>query len=173
MHKRRSLRLPGYDYRNDGVYFVTVCAHQKRCIFGEILNGTMILNECGFIVEEEWLRAELIRPNVELEMYVLMPNHLHGVIVLRDEHDKQKMNSDLAATPISSTLKAGSLGAIIGQFKSVASKRIRRLKNPPERPIWQRNYYESIIRTPDIWNRTRDYIAANPMRWREDSLYVG
>lgn len=172
MQKRRSLRLPGYDYRKGGVYFVTVCAHQKRCIFGEILNETMIPNECGFIVEEEWLNSESVRPNVELDWYVLMPNHLHGVIVLRDEDDKQKMSSDLAASPTSSTLKAGSLGAIVGQFKSVASKRILRLQNPPDRPIWQRNYYESIIRTPDIWNRSRDYIATNVMRWREDSLYV-
>ncbi|MYD09653.1 MAG: hypothetical protein F4X02_06385 [Chloroflexi bacterium] len=173
MQKRRSLRLDGYDYRNTGVYFVTVCTHQKRCVFGKILNDSMIPNECGFVVKEEWKRAEILRSNVELDMFVLMPNHLHGLILLRDEQDDgQRSASDFAATPTSSTLQAGSLGAIIGQFKSVATKRIRRLNNPPDMPIWQRNYYESIIRTPVIWNRARDYIATNPMRWREDSLYV-
>ena len=159
------MRLKGYDYSQHGAYFVTVCAYQDRCIFGQIDDGEMIPNDLGRVVEEDWLRTEELRSNVELDAFVLMPNHLHGLIVMRDflGHSEK---------PDSSTLKAGSLGAVIGQFKSVATKRIRRLPNSPDHPIWQRNYYESIIRTIEIWNRAREYIISNPSRWFEDSYYV-
>ncbi len=125
----------------------------------------MIANEWGNIVKEEWLRAESLRKNVELDMFVLMPNHLHGIIIISD--DQVPAN----ATRFS-TLKAGSLGAIIGQFKSIVTKRVRRLPDRPDHPIWQRNYYENVIRSHEIWNRIRKYVATNPERWFEDSLFV-
>ncbi len=107
----------------------------------------------------------MLRSNVELDIFVIMPNHLHGIILLSDEQER-------ASAPASSTLKAGSLGAIVGQFKSIFSKRIRRLPNAPDHPIWQRNYYESVIRTQKIWDQIRNYVITNPARWFEDSLFV-
>lgn len=165
MLKRQSLRLPDYKYNENGVYFVTICTYKKRCLFGHIADGRMIANEWGNIVKEEWLRSESLRKNVELDMFVLMPNHLHGIIIISD--DQVPAN----ATRFS-TLKAGSLGAIIGQFKSIVTKRVRRLPDRPDHLIWQRNYYENVIRTHKIWNRIRKYVATNPERWFEDSLFV-
>ncbi len=173
MQQRRSLRLPGYNYQDDGVYFVTVCTYGKRCLFGAVVDGLMVPNEWGRIVEEEWLRAEKLRSNVELDMFALMPNHFHGIIMMRNEQEQARQLTDAQAdVPSAITLRSGSLGAIIGQFKSIVTKRIRRLPNPPDHSIWQRNYYESVIRTHEIWNRIREYMATNPMRWREDSLFV-
>ena len=169
MQRRRSLRLPGYNYGENGVFFVTVCTHLKRCIFGTVVEDMMHPNEWGRIVEEEWLRAETLRPNVELDLFALMPNHFHGILIMRDDQEQAHQLNEASK---SKTLQSGSLGAIVGQFKSIVSKRICRLSNAPDYPIWQRNYYESIIRTREVLKRARDYIATNPMRWREDVYYV-
>ncbi len=139
-------------------------------MFGTVVNDLMLANEWGRIVEEEWLRAEIIRPNVELDLFALMPNHIHGILIM---HDDQEQALQVNEASKSTTLQSGSLGAIVGQFKSIVSKRISRLPNPPNYPIWQRNYYESIIRTREVLTRAREYIATNPMRWREDAYYVG
>jgi putative transposase len=163
-HYRRSIRLKGYDYSQAGAYFVTIVTWQRECLFGEITDGEMMLNEIGEIVREEWERTAAVRLNVELGEYVIMPNHVHGILVFVDD--------DVGATrrvaPTSSTLQSGSLGAIMAQFKSIVTKRINGLQNVSGRPIWQRNYYEHIIRNERDMDRIARYIESNPLRWTDD-----
>ena len=122
-------------------------------------------NACGEIVIEEWQRTPLLRPYVILDVYVLMPNHFHGLIVI----DRPAVDVTL---PLSSTLKSASLGSVMGQFKSAVTKRFQLLETVPEFPIWQRNYYEHIIRDEHDEHRIRGYIASNPEHWKQDSLFI-
>jgi REP element-mobilizing transposase RayT len=166
---RRSIRLKGYDYAQAGAYFVTICTCDRECLFGEIAGSEMRLNEIGQIVAEEWIRAPQIRPYVELDEWVIMPNHMHGIIVIMEggmvgaTRRVAPTTTDRPTGP-----KSGSLGAIIGQFKSVTTKRVNALRGTPRVPVWQRNYYEHIIRNEDDLARVREYIANNPLQWGID-----
>lgn len=173
IHRRRSIRLKEYDYRRAaGAYFITICSWNNECLFGSILDGKMQLNENGQIVEGEWLQTGVVRPNVKLDTFVVMPNHIHGIIILNE--DGGTIQSVVGATrrvaptgrpmgPVS-----GSIGAIIGQYKSIVTKRINKMRNTTWFNIWQRNYYEHIIRNENELNRIREYIRNNPARWAED-----
>jgi len=179
-HHRRSIRLKGYNYTQAGAYFVTLCAWQRECLFGEILGGEMQLNDYGRVLEEEWLRTAEVRPNVDLDAFVIMPNHLHGVIVICDQCRRgeplarpygpyRPCRPTAPAAPTGTVrIVAGSLGAIIGQIKSITTKRINALRNAPGQPVWQRNYHEHIIHSETALNNIRQYIAHNPMLWIED-----
>lgn len=159
LHGRRSTRLQAYDYAQAGAYFVTICA--RACLFGEISNNTMQTNQLGQIVEECWAAIPSHFPDVELDVFCLMPNHFHGIIVI-----------SVGATHASPLQRPGpssrSLGAIVGSFKSAATKRIRELKNMPNLVIWQRNYYEHVIRNDSDLDRIRTYIVNNPFQWAND-----
>lgn len=171
-HRRRSLRLKGYDYAQAGAYFVTICTQNRACWFGEVVDGKMRLNVFGEIAREEWFRTGQIRPNVELDAFVIMPNHIHGIIVIRGNvgATRQVAPTKHPAGPVS-----GSIGAIVGQFKSITAKRINELRGTPRVPVWQRNYYERIIRDELALARIREYIANNPRQWaldRENPSYA-
>jgi putative transposase len=125
--RRRSIRLKGYDYTQAGAYFVTVCTHDRECIFGDVAEGKMVLNGFGRIAEAEWLRTPEIRPYVELDEHSIMPNHVHGIIMIC-ENVVVGARRRLAPTGKPHGLVPGSVGAIIGQFKSVAKKQINRLR---------------------------------------------
>jgi putative transposase len=162
-HHRRSIRLKEYDYSQAGAYFVTIVTWQWEYLFGEIGNGEMILNEIGEIVREEWERTAAVRHNVELGEYVIMPNHVHGILVFVGATRRVA-----PTTTTSQTLQPRSLGAIMAQFKSIVTKRINGLQNVSGRPVWQRNYYEHIIRNEREMDRITRYIEANPLRWVDD-----
>ncbi len=170
---RRSVRLQGYDYRQSGAYFVTICAYQQLCRFGSIRDGKVIANPLGLIVTDCWRKIAQVRPNVELDAFVVMPNHLHGVIII--SHD---MMTDIAANATRNGrssrggLERDSLGGIVGQFKRAVSIKSKSLSQPPGQPLWQRNYYEHIIRNETSLNEIRRYIVHNPCKWHDDSLYV-
>src|SRR5262245_25484924 len=117
MPNRQSLRHSRLDYSSNGWYFLTICTYQMKCLFGTIKNDAMELNESGRIVSEEWLRTAQVRKNVLLDEFVVMPNHFHGILGIQNDE------SELPESK-SKTLESGSLGAIIGQFKSVVTKRI-------------------------------------------------
>jgi REP element-mobilizing transposase RayT len=166
-HRRRSIRLPGYDYSQAGAYFVTLVTWQRESLFGEVVNGEMILNDVGKIVQEEWLRSEQIRDELRLDVYVVMPNHFHGIVIL---------NGDVGATgrsPLHDDVPRGpapkSLGALIAGFKSSVSKRINILRETSGIPVWQRNYYEHVIRNEHEFRKIWNYIEANPANWQDDS----
>ncbi|MBN1659994.1 MAG: transposase [Anaerolineae bacterium] len=164
-HRRRSIRLPGYDYTQPGAYFVTIntCGHEL--LFGEVADSEVKLNAYGEIAWEEWFRGGELRANVELDAFVVMPNHVHGVIVITHAVGATRR---VAPTERPAGPSVGSIGAIIAQYKSIVTKRINALRQTPGVPVWQRNYYEHVIRNEDSLQRVREYVANNPARWEED-----
>jgi putative transposase len=177
-HHRRSVRLKGYDYAQPGAYFVTVCTHGRVCIFGDVVNGEMIVTECGQRVTEEWLYTGLLRPDVVLDTFVVMPNHLHAIVIIMErDHCRGVLHTPCVLhTP---TVDGGpdcgvnspsrTIGAIVRGFKAATVRDINRLRGaPPGTPVWQRNYYEHVVRGAAGLDRIRAYIADNPTRWLED-----
>jgi len=191
IHHRRSIRLKGYDYAQAGLYFITICCDNRMCRFGNIENGEMILNELGTIAYNEWMKTPEIRPNVELHEFTIMPNHIHGIVCLlgRGElHSPENVDelktsnietndSDkegVCKTPLRSPSQT--IGAIVRGYKSSVTKQINLLNltgefNSPQR-IWQRNYYEHIIRNEQSYQTISNYIINNPVNWAEDKFYV-
>lgn len=167
-HHRRSIRLKGYDYSLTGVYFVTICSQNRDCLFGDIQNGKMVLNNTGRIVFDEWMKTPLLRPNVELDEFVVMPNHVHGIIMITESH--RRGVSQYAPAPLRSPSQT--LGAIIRGYKSAVKTRINNRQIIPISKIWQRNYWEHIIRNESEMLRIREYIRKNPKKWNIDSLYM-
>jgi REP-associated tyrosine transposase len=154
--------LPTYDYSQGGAYFVTICAYRRRCLFGRVMDSQMQVNEIGAIIEEEWFRSAEIR-RIVLDAFVVMPNHIHGIAFI---------DSDIGATGRSPEPSPGpgraSLGSFVGSFKAAATRRIKALRHAPEEPVWQRNYYEHIIRDEKSLDAIREYIASNPANWIGD-----
>ena len=161
-YRRTSLRLSGWDYTQDGFYFVTVCTRKQGCFLGEIKDGLMRLSEIGNIIAEEWQKITEVRENVLLDQWVVMPNHVHGIIQINHSVGATRR---VAPTPIGPV--SGSIGAIIGQFKSITTKRIKKIDDTIN-SIWQRNYYEHVIRDDFDLNRIREYINNNPVQWLHD-----
>lgn len=174
VHHRRSVRVKGYDYAQEGAYFVTLCAEARQCLFGEIVDEEMRLNAFGEIVVAEWVRTATVRPYVELDAFVVMPNHVHGIIVLTN--DRMPGRGHVRATHRVAPTEtgrlegppSGSIGAILGQFKSLTAKSVNRLRGTPGLPVWQRNYYEHVIRNERELERAREYIVNNPAKWMLD-----
>ena len=168
-HHRRSIRLKEYDYSQPGAYFITICAHNRKCIFGDILEGQLTLNQYGEIVNSEWLKTINMRTNLELDAYIIMPNHLHGIISISD-FDHRRGTLHRAPTfehfgkPVSN-----SIPTIIRLFKSSVTKHINALRGTPGLPVWQRNYYEHVIRNEDDLSEKREYILNNTLKWDLDS----
>jgi len=163
-HHRRSIRLKGYNYTHPGAYFITICTYKHRCLFGRVVDGEMRLNPLGQIVTNCWNEIPHHFPHAELDEFVVMPNHIHGVIsIVGATHASPLQQTHPPRGPI-----PGSLGAIVGSFKSAVTKRINRHRHTPGGVVWQRNYYEHIIRTELALNAIRQYIRDNPLRWHLD-----
>jgi REP element-mobilizing transposase RayT len=169
IHHRRSIRLKGFDYSHAGAYFVTLCTQKRECLFGEIANGKVALSPYGQIVKEEWVRTAEIRKELIMDLFVVMPNHLHGIVFIHNNayrpvgaHGRAPLRDN------GSQRKPRSLGAFIAGFKSVVTKRINVMRKKPAVPVWQRNYYEHIIRNENELIRTSEYILNHPARWAED-----
>ena len=175
-HHRRSIRFKGYDYTSEGGYFITMVTHQRQPIFGEIIDTEMHLNHIGSIAHDEWFRTSQMRPYVELfdDEFVVMPNHLHGIIWITDLVGAFPPRQSVGAycnTPQQdrSFQSPGiGIGAIIRGYKSAVTKRINELLNTPSSPVWQRNYYEHIITIDWEYEAIVEYIDANPRNWLSD-----
>ncbi len=250
-HNRRSIRLKGYDYSRAGLYFITICTKDRLPLFGEIGVGAdtrvcpdnekffpvMTLNDAGMIARDEWVKTAVMRPNIEIDAFVVMPNHVHGIIVINDigidyeirrgtmhraptynnaptdnndyannefpptiprtgtvpraptcnnapTYDNDHANNEFSPTisrtgtvprapqieqfgkPTSNTIPT-----IIRGYKSAVTARINTLRNTPGASVWQRNYYEHIIRDEESYRRIAEYIHNNPANWREDDYY--
>lgn len=163
-HHRRSIRLKGYDYSQVGAYFVTICAQNRACLFGDIVGGEMRLNDTGKIVADSWRWLASQYDYVELDEWVVMPNHIHGIIVVND----RRGDSRIAPTRTAPTGKRKPIGRLIGAFKTVSTKHINIMRGTPGIPVWQRNYYEHIVRNDESLNRIREYIKNNPLQWKLD-----
>ena len=172
-YHRRSIRLRGWDYSEPGGYFVTICAHGRECLFGEITGGEMRLSRFGTIVRDAWNDLPNHYPHVQLDEFVVMPNHVHGIIVLTDDSIVGAnsyvvgASSELAPTG-TTTHKRHPLSEIIRSFKTFSARRINTIRQTPGVPVWQRNYYEHIVRNDADLNRIRAYIEHNPFQWTLD-----
>jgi REP element-mobilizing transposase RayT len=178
-HHRRSIRLPAYDYAQAGAYFVTVCTQNRECLLGEVVEGAMVLNEPGRMVETVWRELPQQYPGVEVDTFVVMPNHVHGIIMLvgagpcacpdNPGRSRQVPGQPRGVAPTATM----SLPDVLHRFKSLTTARYRhgvledRWPPFPHR-LWQRNYYEHVIRNDEELNHIRQYIADNPAHWEED-----
>jgi len=163
--RRRSIRLKGWDYRTAGAYSITLCAQHKLFLFGEITDAEMHLNEAGRMVVRWWEELNRKFSVVQTDASVVMPNHLHGILVIVGENPLVRPQG----TPLS---------RIVQWFKTMTTNEyIRSVKQwgwpPIQGRLWQRNYYEHVIRNDEDLNRTRRYIAENPLRWGGDPENVG
>lgn len=166
---RRSLRLRGYDYSQVGMYFITICTYGRELLFGEVVEVEMVVNQMGKVVEEEWLRTPALRPYVTLDEFVVMPNHVHGIIVFSDAGIRSVGAHSCAPLQQARLQRQPrSLGSLIAGFKSATTKRINNLRGSPGVLLWQRNYHEYVIRNEKDLSRIRDYILTNPLRWELD-----
>lgn len=168
------MRLNNYDYRTPGWYFVTICVKNKQCLFGEIRNGIVGLNQIGLKAFKNWQAIPDHFDHVQLDEFIVMPNHLHGLIgiksfpdvnrrdVVTDENKNQRMSE---ISP-----KSGSLGTIIRSYKGSVTSWCNR--NRIEYFNWQTNYYDQIVRDKKSFNRIREYIYYNPIRWHQDDSYI-
>lgn len=184
-HRRKSIRLKGYDYSQAGAYFVTIVAWQRECLFGDVVDGRMNLNRHGHIVRDAWFDLKNHYRHVELGEFVVMPNHVHGIIVLIDDGrggssasggtnppDISPAGADNLLTnqtrPYVKPKPRHGLPEIVRAFKSFSAKRINRLRHTDGIPVWQRNYYEHIIRNEHEMDNITQYIETNPLRWDDD-----
>jgi len=169
-HHRRSIRIPGFDYSLPGAYFVTVCAHRKKCIFGEIESGKIYLFPAGTTIEKWWFELIQKFPNLEIDVHQVMPNHFHGIVRIRE---KEGQPHGVAPTPLDENYGEVSLGDVVHWWKTMATNEyIRGVKErgwPPfEGRLLQRNYFEHIIRNEEDLERIRHYIRTNVERWTLD-----
>ncbi len=188
IHHRQSIRLPHYDYAAEGAYFVTICVQDRECLFGEVVDGEMVLSEAGRIVDEAWNNLSRRFPFVDLDAFVVMPNHIHGIVVFREDEGAASSAPTWSAPAVGALLAAPSsapphsvrppgkparptLGQIMRAFKSISAISANRLLGRQGQPLWQRNYYEHIIRDDDDPDRIREYIHTNPAMWDKDALH--
>ena len=158
-HRRRSIRLRGYDYASAGAYFVTICVQGRLCRFGTVVNGVLTLNDAGRMVQATWEAFRERFPTLTPSAAVAMPNHFHAIVALADQ-----------------PIHGAQLGDIVGAFKSLTTNAYifgvrERGWLPFDQRLWQRNYYEHVICDEADLARIRDYIEANPARWDADRLH--
>ena len=176
-HHRRSIRLKDYDYSQSGAYFVTICAQNRICLFGTLVDGTVQLNDAGQMVEHWWFELNRKFPAVETDEFVVMPNHCHGIVLITDSI----VGADLRVGPAPKAGQGAHTGAplrphlstVIQWLKTMTTNEyVRGVKTgawaPFNRRLWQRNYYEHVIRSEESLNRIRQYILDNPARWEFD-----
>ena len=168
IHHRRSVRIKGYDYSQAGLYFITICTQNRAHLFGEIENGVMILNDAGRFAERCWLVIPEHYPEEELHEYVIMPNHVHGIVGVQNVRVQNFEPLHLRQNQYQKIIPR-SIGAIVRGFKIGITKWFQ--QNTTIHTAWQRNFYEHIIRDEKSHLNISEYIINNPMIWREDRYY--
>ena len=179
-HNRQTIRLKGYDYAQPGAYFVTICAWQRACLFGKIENGVIYLEQAGQDAQSEWLRLAKRFHNADFSEFVVMPDHVHGIIVIKDTvcRGTAECRNDLIIELASRAPDherfghpvAGSIPTIVRSYKSAVTLQVNHLFQNSNRPVWQRNYYEHVIRNEADFELIHKYIQGNQWMWAEDQL---
>ncbi len=170
-YHRQSIRLRGYDYARAGAYFVTVCVDKdpltgiRPHLFGAVVNGEMRMNEYGFVVDDAWNNLPSHFPTIALDTFVVMPNHVHGIIQLLGNAAVPIVGAGLPR-PYRTT---PTLGHIVAYFKYQSTKHINALRKTSAIRVWQRNYHDSIIHDHAALNRIRQYTRDNPVKWEWDT----
>jgi len=163
--RRRSIRLQDYSY-TAGAYFLTVCSFGRECTFGRIEDARTALSPIGIVVRDEWFRSLAVRKELELDAFVIMPNHLHGIVIIHADKDE----AGARRAPLRLGRKKRALGSFVAGFKAAVTARVRK-EHGHVGPVWQRNYYEHVIRGYKDLENHREYIAGNAARWEEDENY--
>ena len=169
IQKRKPLRLKEYNYSLEGSYFVTICVKDREDLFGQIVSGALSLNQYGKIVQSCWNELPNHYSNILLDEFVIMPNHVHGIITIIDDvvgATFRRPNTNGAGRP--RPYKKITLGNIVAFFKYQSTKRINEIRKTPGLSVWQRNYYDHIIRNEKSLYRIREYIITNPEQWTRD-----
>lgn len=156
---RHTLRLSGFDYSRPGIYFITICVQNRECLFGKITNGQMHLNNAGLIVQSEWYEIQNHFGHINLDAHVIMPDHMHGIIEI-----------DMPIAQDAETIAQAALGKIIRRFKSISAIKVNTALHRRLQPLWQRNYWERIIRDEKELKAVRNYINHNPMNWQPNKM---
>jgi len=186
IHHRRSIRLKGYDYSQNGAYFITICVQNRECLFGDVVDdgrGTMMcaLNEYGRIAHNELQKTSEIRKNVDMDCFIVMPNHIHAIIVINDGRGTVHRVPTCNRVPMCNRVPtveqfgkptSNSIPTIVRSYKSTVTKQINKLRDMPGIPIWQRNYYEHIIRNKQSYEKIQNYIIHNSQKWQNDIFFV-
>ena len=164
IHHRRSMRLKNYDYSRKGLYFITICTQNRVCFFGDVKNDEIILNGAGKTVETCWLEIPSHFPHVKVDAFCIMPNHIHGILIIMESVGAKNFLPLRHGT-------SKTIGSIVRGFKIGVTKWA--YQHTPYQKLWQRNYYERIIRDENELNHIREYIIENPLNWQEDKYYNG
>ena len=160
MKNRKLTRLKYWDYGSDGYYFITICTKNKRHYFGEIIDGKMILSHIGVIANLLWYEIKNHTDNIELGEFIVMPNHIHGVLILNNNANTVEARH---ASPLQQTISS-----IVGSYKSAVSKHAHRLDFDF---TWQRNFYDHVIRDEVSNQKIAEYVVNNPIKWEDDLFY--
>jgi putative transposase len=175
IHHRKSIRLRDYDYSQAGWYFITICTHQRQLLFGEIVDGRMVLNAAGMIVEKVWNDLPDQYPYIQIKEFVVMPNHFHGIVQIVGAQFIAPKNSGVinhgAMNQGAINCAPTGLGQVARAFKARCTWTIRHMLCSSRIPIWQRNYYEHVIRDEAAYLQIAEYIQTNPQRWQEDTYH--
>jgi len=185
IHHRRSIRIKEFDYSQEGLYFITICTSNHKRLFGYIDNGEMVLDGFGEIAHNEWYRTGEMRKDIILQEFVIMPNHMHGIIEINDSTRRGTMLRALvhrdtrnqgtkhcAPTEQFGKPTSNTIPTIVRGFKSTVTRQINNIRNTPGHPVWQRSYYEHIIRNEKSYSHISEYIRYNPEKWMEDKYYM-
>ena len=168
-HNRRTIRLQNHDYSSTGTYFITICTYKKELLLGEIINGKMKRNRYSRIVEECWEKIPIHFSNVDIDEFIIMPNHIHGIIVLTGCRGTAcRAPTNVTNNRRFSKPDKDSLSTIVRSFKSAVTKNINLIRNSPGDFFWQRNFYDHIIRNEKELLKIRKYIYNNPRSWELD-----
>ena len=189
--QRKSPRLQGYDYASEGAYFVTICTQNRAHLFGDVVDGEMMLNTLGCIVETCWDDLPNHYHNIQLDAFVVMPNHIHGIIFISN-HDvgggfkpaltkpsptkpspaKPALTKPIPTKPsLTTPTKRHGLTEIVRGLKTFSARKINQVRDTPGTSVWQRSFHDHIIHDPHGLNKIRAYIATNPAHWHVDSLF--
>ena len=177
-YHRKSIRLPGYDYSQGGMYFISINTYNHCMLFMDIVGDQFVPTAYGEIALCEWMKLEKRFRFIELDTFIVMPNHVHGIIIFHEIPDGVERKNGLSERIDpphppheqinSARLKRASLGSVIGAYKSTTARLINCLRHSPGDRVWQRNYYEQIIRNENHWARAREYIQNNPDNWKSE-----
>jgi len=154
--RRTSPRITGYDYSLPGTYFVTICSRRRECLFGTVIDSAVLLSDIGLIVNQYWLEIPHHFPTVTLDLHVVMPNHVHGLLSLPSSNEAPQLDI------------AHDLNAIVGSFKAAATRSVNTRHAAQGFRLWQRSYYDHAVRTEQGLERIREYIVNNPLKWELD-----
>lgn len=165
-NRRRPLRLQGFDYSKEGAYFVTICTQNRAYLFSDVVDGAMHLNDAGRLVQTVWDGLSQRFPTIELDAFVVMPNHIHGILFIVGAGLALPLKGAASSAPTRS--RPHTLGNVLRAFKSISAIGVNRALSRSGQPLWQRNYYEHVIRSEESLNCIRGYIATNPFRWELD-----